>query len=51
VPLFDLRRAQPGLLSPGDTVRFVPVDRDRYQEMQTASANGTFDIATLKDSR
>jgi KipI family sensor histidine kinase inhibitor len=51
VPLFDLRRAQPGLLSPGDTVRFVPVDRDRYQEMQTASANGTFDIATLKDNQ
>ncbi|MET0290579.1 MAG: carboxyltransferase domain-containing protein, partial [Pseudoxanthomonas sp.] len=29
--LFDPTRAQPCLLSPGDTVRFVPIDAARFE--------------------
>lgn len=49
VPLFDPRRAQPVLLSPGDTVRFVPVGRSVYDDMRTAHEQGVFDVDTLRD--
>lgn len=48
VPLFDTRREEPALLSPGDTVRFVPVSREVFEDMQAARAEGTFDIDTLR---
>ena len=48
VPLFDARRDNPVLLSPGDTVRFVPVGREVYDDMRAASEEGVFDVDTLK---
>lgn len=48
VPLFDAHRDQPALLTPGDMVRFVPVGRDVYDDMLAASAEGAFDIDTLR---
>jgi len=48
VPQFDTRREQAALLSPGDTVRFVAVSREVYEDMQAASAEGVFDIDTLR---
>ena len=48
VPLFDPRRQRPVLLSPGDMVRFVPVKREVYDDMRAASAEGVFDIDTLR---
>jgi inhibitor of KinA len=49
VPLFDPRRAQPVLLAPGDTVRFVPISRSVYDDMRAAHEEGEFDIDTLRD--
>lgn len=48
VPLFDTRRDQPALLSPGDTVQFVAVSREVYDDMCAAQAEGAFDIGTLR---
>ncbi|WP_072390000.1 5-oxoprolinase subunit PxpB [Hyphomicrobium sp. CS1BSMeth3] len=48
VPLFDTRREKAALLSPGDTVQFVSVSREVFEDMQAARADGTFDIDTLK---
>lgn len=48
VPLFESDRDRPALLSPGDTVRFVAVSRGVYDDMQAASAEGAFDIDTLR---
>ena len=48
VPLFEPTRDRPALLSPGDTVRFVAVSRAVYGDMQAASAEGAFDIDTLR---
>jgi len=48
VPLFDARREPAALLSPGDSVRFVAVGRETYDDMQAARAEGVFDIDTLK---
>jgi inhibitor of KinA len=48
VPLFDSRREEPVLLSPGDTVRFVPVARAVYDDMQSAGRDGVFDVGTLR---
>jgi inhibitor of KinA len=48
VPLFVPDRDQPALLSPGDTVRFVAVGRAVYDDMIAASAEGAFDIDTLR---
>jgi KipI family sensor histidine kinase inhibitor len=48
VPLFEPAREKPALLSPGDTVRFVAVDRAVYDDMLAASAEGAFDIDTLR---
>jgi inhibitor of KinA len=48
VPLFDPRRQSPVLLSPGDTVRFVPVGREVYEDMRAASEEGVFDVDTLR---
>lgn len=33
VQVFDLRRAQPCLLEPGNEVRFVAIERDEYEEI------------------
>ncbi len=48
VPLFDPLRAQPVLLAPGDTVRFVPVSRAVYDDMRAADEEGVFDVDTLR---
>lgn len=48
VPLFDPRRGQPVLLSPGDTVRFIPVERAVYDDMKAAHDEGVFDVDTLR---
>ena len=48
VPLFDARRENPVLLAPGDTVRFVPVGREVYDDMRAANEEGVFDVDTLK---
>lgn len=48
VPLFDPRRQSPVLLSPGDTVRFVSVGREVYDDMQAAAVEGSFDVDTLR---
>jgi inhibitor of KinA len=48
VPLFDPRRQNPVLLAPGDTVRFVPVGRDVYDDMRAAGEEGVFDVDTLR---
>lgn len=48
VPLFDPRRRSPVLLSPGDTVRFVAVGREVYDDMQAAAVEGSFDVDTLR---
>jgi KipI family sensor histidine kinase inhibitor len=48
VPLFDTRQDQAALLSPGDTVQFVAVGREVFEDMQAARAEGTFDIDTLR---
>jgi inhibitor of KinA len=48
VPLFDPRRESPVLLSPGDTVRFVAVGREVYDDMQAATHEGVFDVDTLR---
>lgn len=49
VPLFDPQRAQPVLLAPGDTVRFVPVARAVYDDMRAAHQEGVFDVDTLRE--
>ena len=48
VPLYDPRRQNPVLLAPGDTVRFVPVSREVYDDMQAANQDGVFDVDTLR---
>ncbi|MFN3743426.1 MAG: 5-oxoprolinase subunit PxpB [Hyphomicrobiaceae bacterium] len=48
VPLFDAGRDPAALLSPGDTVQFVAVSREVYGDMQAASAEGAFDLGTLR---
>lgn len=50
VPLFDRRRPNAVLLSPGDTVQFVSVKREVYDDMCAANAEGVFDIDTLRAS-
>lgn len=40
VLLFDLRRAEPALFAPGDTVRFAPVDRAAYDALAARAAAG-----------
>ena len=38
--LFDLRRAEPFALEPGDGVRFAPIDRPAFIEFEAAAAAG-----------
>ncbi|MBN9528710.1 MAG: 5-oxoprolinase subunit PxpB [Alphaproteobacteria bacterium] len=40
VMTFDLRRDQPFLLAPGDRVRFMAIDRDRFAALATLAAAG-----------
>ena len=40
VLLFDLRRLQPALFQPGDTVRFAPVDRTEYDRLLAEARAG-----------
>lgn len=37
---FDLRRERPFLLAPGDRVRFIAIDRDRFAALQAEAAAG-----------
>lgn len=48
VPMFEPSREKAALLSPGDTVMFVPVSRSVYDDMQAANAEGAFDVDTLR---
>lgn len=50
VPLYDLRRTYPVLLSPGDIVRFEPVERAVYEDMLEAARDGVFDVDTLREA-
>lgn len=47
VPLFEVARADPVLLSVGDRVRFVPVSRARYDELHNLILEGRLDLSTL----
>jgi allophanate hydrolase subunit 1 len=38
VPLFDATATPPGLLSPGDRVRFVPVPATRFESLVAGTA-------------
>lgn len=44
VRLFDLRWSQPALLSPGDMVRFEPVDAREFAAIQTAVAADAYTV-------
>jgi KipI family sensor histidine kinase inhibitor len=37
---FDLRREQPFLLAPGDRIRFIAIDRDRFAALGAEAAQG-----------
>jgi allophanate hydrolase subunit 1 len=41
VPLFDATATPPGLLSPGDRVRFVPVPASRFESLVAGTAEAT----------
>jgi inhibitor of KinA len=45
VRLYDPAAAEPFLLSPGAHVRFVPVDRERRDEIARAVAAGTYTVS------
>ena len=45
--MFDQKRTDPILLAPGDTVRFEPVERNKYSEMETALAAGELAATTF----
>ena len=47
VPIFDLRRADPVLLSPGDRVRFREVGRMEFDAIKERVSNGTFSLEEL----
>lgn len=47
VPLFDVTRADPVLLSVGDEVRFITISLDRYNELRKLSLEGHLDLSTL----
>ena len=44
VPIFDLERADPVLLSPGDRVRFRRVGQVEFDEIKAQVADGAFDL-------
>ncbi len=47
VRLFDADAADPALLAPGDEVRWVAVDRARYEALERRAATGGLDRASL----
>lgn len=47
VPVFDLARADPVLLSPGDRVRFRAVDGAEFADIEGRVAEGCFDLEEL----
>lgn len=48
VPLFDSTREAPALLTAGDTVQFMAVDRDQFDRLSASLAAGTLDPATFR---
>lgn len=40
IRLFDAERSEPSLLAPGDEVRFMPITRDKYNDLAAAVAAG-----------
>jgi KipI family sensor histidine kinase inhibitor len=48
VPLFDVARADPVLLSVGDRVRFIPISRSRYDELRNLALAGSLDLSALE---
>jgi KipI family sensor histidine kinase inhibitor len=49
LPLFDVHRPAPSLLSPGDRVRFVPVPRTEHDRLAAAARDGSLDVAAWQD--
>jgi KipI family sensor histidine kinase inhibitor len=49
VPLFDVRRVAPSLLSPGDRVRFQPVTMAEFRRLDAALKAGEIDPAHFLD--
>ena len=45
VRLFDLRRPRPVLLKPGDRVRFAPVSREVFDDLEAQAAEGRLSVA------
>jgi KipI family sensor histidine kinase inhibitor len=45
IRLFDAMREQPVLLAPGDEVRFTPVERAEFDELEAASRAGSVVVA------
>lgn len=44
IPMFDMARAPPTLLHPGDTARFEAISRAEYDRLQSAVADGSFSL-------
>ena len=44
VPLFDLDRPDPVLLTAGDKVRLRPVEEREFSEIAAALADGSYDV-------
>lgn len=47
VELVDIRRMPPSLLSAGDHVKFVPIDKERYEQISRAVSSGSFNLGSL----
>ena len=42
--LFDVHRAEPSLLAPGDEIRFRPINRDEFDALSAASSSGAWSL-------
>jgi allophanate hydrolase subunit 1 len=43
--LFDIERASPALLAPGDAVRFEPIDAEAFASTKAAVGSGEYQVA------
>lgn len=46
IRLFDASQPRPALFSPGDKVRFEPVDAPQFEEIRQASASGSYRLSS-----
>ena len=44
ISMFDPNRPDPSLVMPGDYIRFVPIDSEKYLEISEMSANGDYEV-------